>query len=285
MDRSIKLLGCDEVSYNAALNELVKKRDIVLRHFSDTDIAYLAFYDKSERYTASKLSMLTKSPKEEIDANDTNEMITSMQGITLSDEQQLAVETSLTSNITIITGGPGTGKTTIVQCIISALEQCGQKVTLAAPTGRAAKRLSQTTNHEASTIHRLLEYGYSEDDDSISFSKDEYNQIEADALIIDEMSMVDIVLMHHMLKAVPLECRLIMVGDADQLPSVGPGNLLHDLIDSGYINVCKLTKIYRQAQESLIVMNAHSINRGDMPVLTDRKSDFSLLIQLTAIKQ
>lgn len=274
--QSIKLLNCSEENYDAAFTKTIVNRDLVLRKYCDEEYVYLAYLDSAERQVASKIAQLSlnKNTTVGIDIQQAHTMIKSIKGIDLSDEQLAAVKIALSAGVSVITGGPGTGKTTIINCIIWALEQVRANVILAAPTGRAAKRLSLATNHDASTIHRLLEYGYSEDDTLLSFNKNEENQLDCDTLIIDEMSMVDIVLMQHLLRAVPTNCRLVIVGDADQLPSVSAGNVLHDIINSSIVKVKRLTQIYRQAQESLIVMNAHNINKGQKIQLYDRTSDF-----------
>jgi exodeoxyribonuclease V alpha subunit len=175
--------------------------------------------------------------------------------------------------VLVITGGPGTGKTTLLNCLIRILEKKSRRILLASPTGRAAKRLAEVTGKEARTIHRLLEYSPKEG----GFKRNEENPLDADLIIIDEVSMVDVLLMNHLLKAIPPMATLILVGDADQLPSVGPGNVLRDIIASDRVETVKLTEIFRQAQESMIVVNAHRINRGEFPVVKPpegRKSDF-----------
>ena len=185
-------------------------------------------------------------------------------GMRFATNQREAIRTAITSRAMILTGGPGTGKTTTIIGIIQLFEQLSQRIVLAAPTGRAAKRLSETTGREAKTIHRLLEFSPQE----MGFKRDQENPIEADVVIIDEMSMVDCVLMNSLMKAVPRDAVVIMVGDVDQLPSVGAGNVLKDLIHSEMITVVKLTEIFRQAQQSMIVTNAHRINRGEFPKLS-----------------
>ena len=187
--------------------------------------------------------------------------------------QILAIETAAQSKVLILTGGPGTGKTTTTLGIIKAYRTAGANILLAAPTGRAAKRLSETTGMEAKTIHRLLEYKPPE-----GYQRNEDNPLDGDVLIVDECSMIDIMLMYNLLKAVPDAMTLIMVGDIDQLPSVGAGNVLRDVIESGAFPVIRLTKIFRQAQSSRIIMNAHKINKGQMPDLSNGKdTDFFLL--------
>ena len=177
----------------------------------------------------------------------------------------------------MITGGPGTGKTTIVKGILSLYDQMGLTCLLAAPTGRAAKRLTEVTGQEASTIHRLLGAGIDPHTGQLYFSKDESDPLKADAIIVDEMSMVDVQLLYSLLQAVPSKARLILVGDPDQLPPVGPGFPFSDMLRSGVLPSVRLTEIFRQAQQSLIVMNAHSVNAGQMPQLRDVKSDFFFL--------
>lgn len=190
-----------------------------------------------------------------------------------ADSQREAIIGAFENGIEIITGGPGTGKTTIIKAIIEIYENNGMKVLLGAPTGRAAKRMTESTGREAKTIHRLLEMGVSEDENSY-YAKGESEPLEADVIIIDEASMIDIMLMHNLLKAIKLGTRLIIVGDADQLPSVGAGNVLKDLIESNFIKVVKLRDIFRQGKESLIITNAHKINNGEMPYINRKDGDF-----------
>ena len=192
-----------------------------------------------------------------------------LEGVTFHPQQRHAIETAVKSGMTVITGGPGTGKTTIIKCIIRLLSVQGE-IALAAPTGRAAKRMSEACGMEAKTIHRLLEYGGEEGD----FARTPDNPLEMDTLIIDEMSMVDIFLMRSLLRALTPGMRLIMVGDSDQLPSVGAGNVLHDILQSGVIPSVQLTEIYRQDEKSMIVYNAHRINHGEAPRLNAKGSDF-----------
>ena len=174
----------------------------------------------------------------------------------------------------VITGGPGTGKTTIINGIIKMCQAMNLTVSLGAPTGRAAKRMTETTGIEAKTIHRLLEYSFLEDDSEMAFGKDEDAPIDSDIVIIDEASMIDILLMNSLLKALDPGTRLILVGDIDQLPSVGPGNVLNDIIASGVVKVVTLDQIFRQSQESMIVVNAHRINSGMAPILNEKSKDF-----------
>ncbi|MFL0245904.1 ATP-dependent RecD-like DNA helicase [Candidatus Clostridium stratigraminis] len=184
-----------------------------------------------------------------------------------------AIKGAIENGIEVITGGPGTGKTTIINCIIDIFEKANMKVFMAAPTGRAAKRMSEATGREAKTIHRLLEIGFNEED-TLEFVKDEASSLECDVVIIDEASMIDIMLMNNMLKAIAPGTRLIIVGDVDQLPSVGPGNVLRDIIESKCLKVVRLKQIFRQAKESMIIVNAHKINNSEMPLLNERNKDF-----------
>ena len=181
--------------------------------------------------------------------------------ITLAAKQIEAVKRAVTDKVLVITGGPGTGKTTIINAILKIFAKAGVKLLLAAPTGRAAKRMSEATGHEAKTIHRLLEYSIQKG----GFQKNDQTPLKCDLLIVDEASMIDTILMHHLLKAIPPRATFILVGDVNQLPSVGAGNVLHDIIASGAVPVMELNEIFRQARESLIIVNAHKINQGLMP--------------------
>lgn len=208
----------------------------------------------------------------------------SRENIALDEQQRVAVREAMSTGLLIVTGGPGTGKTTTINMIIHCLREEGLSIMLAAPTGRAAKRMSEATGFEAQTIHRLLEYNGSlveteerEEDKSEMFGRNEWNPLETDVLIIDEMSMVDIFLFHSLLKAVAVGTRLILVGDVNQLPSVGPGNVLHDVIASHCFNVVKLSRIFRQAAESDIIVNAHRINDGEEIALDNQSKDFFCL--------
>jgi len=198
-------------------------------------------------------------------------------GITLTDEQKECVKSIFNSQVSVITGGPGTGKTTIIKAILETLDEFDAEVVLCAPTGRAAKRLTETSGVEAKTIHRLLEIKHIDDDDRNALADLSIEPLEADVVIVDEVSMIDAILMNNLLKAIQPSTTLILVGDVDQLPSVGPGNVLKDIIESEEVNVFKLTKIFRQASESMIVVNAHSINTGEMPKFNEKGSDSFLV--------
>ena len=194
-------------------------------------------------------------------------------GISFSDEQKEAVKGAISNGITVITGGPGTGKTTILRAITMLLREMGDSVALAAPTGRAAKRIKESTGYRGYTIHRLLEASIDEKKDEVIFRRNQENPIEADAVIIDEASMIDVELMSRLLEACTDSIRLVLVGDVDQLPPVGPGSVLRDIIDSEYIHTTSLKSIFRQAEESKIVVSAHEINRGEEPNLSYREGD------------
>ena len=195
-------------------------------------------------------------------------------GVTFAPRQKTALEKALSHNLLVLTGGPGTGKTTTIKGLIALLEARKKKIALAAPTGRAAKRMSEATGHEAKTIHRLLKFSPSE----MTFEKNFENPLEIEALIVDEISMVDTVLMNSLLRAVPISASVVLVGDVDQLPSVGAGNVLKDVIASGIVEIVELNEIFRQAQTSRIITNAHAINRGEMPyVQNNRDADFFFL--------
>lgn len=226
---------------------------------------YLAPFHVCETGIARRMLALTRVPKQLklMDMDKVIQWIHQQLHITLAEQQRKAIEAAIREKVMIVTGGPGTGKTTIIKSIISIYDNMGKKVMLTAPTGRAAKRLAETTDHEAKTIHRLLEFRPRQG----SFKKNENDPLETDVLIIDEASMIDTVLMYQLLKALPPFATLILVGDINQIPSVGAGNVLKDLIASEAFKVVELNKIFRQAKESFIVTNAHRINQGEMPLM------------------
>lgn len=222
-----------------------------------------------------KILTLTLSKYNDIDVDVEKEIrkFETTYNISFAESQKEAIKGAVEHGIEIITGGPGTGKTTIINCITDIFEDAGLRVFMAAPTGRAAKRMTEATEREAKTIHRLLEMGIDHEED-MEFSKDEATPLECDVVIIDEASMIDIMLMNNLLKAIAPGTRVIIVGDVDQLPSVGPGNVLRDLIDSKCVKVVRLKDIFRQIRDSMIIVNAHKVNSGEMPVLNQKNTDF-----------
>lgn len=271
------LLYVDESLIENALIELSMTKQIIMKNYEEGPCVFLSYLYNSEQAIARKLIDLAAlyEPKPHLNFEREIQQTEEELNIELVEEQREAVRHVLTNGITIITGGPGTGKTTTINAILHMLEKEQEEVLLAAPTGRAAKRMSEATGHPAQTIHRLLEIGYLKEESSRQmFNRNEENPLEADVIIIDEMSMVDVMLMQSLLKAVVEGQRLILIGDADQLPSVGAGNVLKDMIQSGRLPVIKLTQIFRQASKSAIVMNAHRINKGEYPEMNGEHTDF-----------
>lgn len=271
-----RLLGSDADSIDRTIDSLILSHDIsaqILPCDSGEEVValYLPSTYRAESEVARRLREMIDAMPDSMASDLTAQIdeLERIEGLAFHTQQRQAIETAVTHGMTVITGGPGTGKTTIIKCIIKLLSVHGD-VALAAPTGRAAKRMSEACGMEAKTLHRLLEYGGEEGD----FARSEDNPLEIDTLIIDEMSMVDIFLMRSLLRALVPGTRLIMVGDADQLPSVGAGNVLRDILDSGVIPSVRLTEIFRQDEKSMIVYNAHRINRGESPRLNAKGSDF-----------
>ena len=267
IEQGKQLLCVDAELIPPALEGLRSAKEII----SEQTRHYLPMLYRSEAGAAASLHRLLRSPGQSLELPAEGEIGESMR---FAPKQLEAVELAMKEKVLVLTGGPGTGKTTVTKAILKLLEAGGLKVSLCSPTGRAAKRLSETAGRDAKTIHRLLEYAPA----TGSFKKGFDNPIEADALIVDEASMIDVTLMNALLRALPDRTRLLLVGDVDQLPSVGPGNVLLDIIDSGVIPVVRLTEIFRQAMESQIVLNAHRINQGKVPEIENRKSsDFFFL--------
>ena len=280
--RCTRLLGVDESYMEKHLMDMVIDRKLVLKEKNGETIVYPAQYYYLELNTARMLNELNiLCPEDEQLVQRRIAMIEKETGTVLDEMQKKAVTEAASHGLFILTGGPGTGKTTTINAIIRFFEGEGAELRLAAPTGRAAKRMTETTGYEAQTIHRLLELnGMPEeerDGHSAKFERNAQNPLETDVIIIDEMSMVDIHLMHSLLLAVTAGTRLILVGDENQLPSVGPGNVLRDIIHSGCFPVVELTKIFRQASESDIVVNAHKINRGEQVQINNKSRDFFFL--------
>jgi exodeoxyribonuclease V alpha subunit len=252
---------------------------LMLRKMVDGDLEFIALpkYHSAEDFIAARLSVMLKyAPPSEMMAELEIDLLEQRQNIKYEEKQRQAIRTALSNGISVLTGGPGTGKTTTLNAIIRILMSKGLTISLAAPTGRAAKRITELTGFEAKTIHRLLEVEWSEGEKQ-TFVRNEQNPLKCDVLIVDEMSMVDVLLFESLLRALRLGCRLILVGDADQLPSVGAGNILADILAGGHIPAVKLDKVFRQAMESLIVANAHSIIAGNVPDLSSKSSDFFML--------
>ena len=261
-----------------ALEALLERGEVIQETVANEEAVYLHDLYEAEQYVAFRLSEMVRGeqvPPAGLDG--LIDRIQAEQGIVYAPQQRQAVELAAASQVMLLTGGPGTGKTTSLRGVLALFEQLGLETALAAPTGRAAKRLGELCGMEAATIHRLLETQYDPRSGRLVFARDEDDPLRADAVIVDETSMVDILLMRGLLSALRPECRLILVGDPDQLPSVGPGNLFSDLIRSGVVPMVRLTEIFRQAAESAIVRNAHGVNRGELPDLRDNKHDFFFL--------
>lgn len=260
-----------------ALEEMLTDGTLVSDICDGRDFIFTPQMHRCETYIAARMLMLLRFPAQQItNVEEEIKTIETQEHLEYAQMQRLAISEALSNGLLILTGGPGTGKTTTLNAIIKILKKNGEKVFLAAPTGRAAQRMSEVTGCEAKTLHRLLEVMWDSHDRPV-FQRNEKNLLNCDALIIDELSMVDSQLFDSVMRALPMSCRLILVGDCDQLPSVGAGNVLSDLIGSGIMPVIQLTEIFRQSMKSLIVTNAHSIVRGEMPVLSRKDSDFFFL--------
>jgi exodeoxyribonuclease V alpha subunit len=274
MSKCSQLLHLDEVLCRQQLEDLLARKSLL----GDGEAVYLPYLYQSELIVAERLVQLNQAPKDRLSIFANIDWAAALEGlnrsteIELTDEQLKAVQMAVSNKVSVLTGGPGTGKSTITGSIIRLLLSFGQSVILAAPTGRAAKRLAETTGMEALTIHRLLEYSPTGN----TFMRNHKKPINADMLIVDETSMVDILLMHHLMDAIPDGMHILFIGDADQLPSVGPGNVLRDMISSEILPVQRLTRIFRQSENSFIIENAHRINQGQSPIFSKDAIDFFL---------
>ncbi len=279
---TVSMLGVEHQQVTDTLEGLVSRFSVKEEYFNNRRFIFLNHVHRAEKYTASRISMMLQFPPPSVaDTESRIIKIEKSRGISYAEQQRLAITQAMKKGVLILTGGPGTGKTTTLEAIITLLEDMGQTVAIAAPTGRAAKRISELTGKEAKTLHRLLEVKWDDEDIPI-FDRNEKNPLEADAVVVDELSMVDSLLFDSLLRALKTGCRLIMVGDSDQLPAVGPGSVLHDLISSGELPTVQLTEVFRQAMQSNIVSNAHRIVSGQMPVLNYRKGDFFFLLKQSA---
>lgn len=272
------LLGVSAEEVEDAIIELKVKQEIVIEKENEENLVYLSYYYHAEENVAEKLIVLdnAKNIKKISHFNKEIKDIEKQTEIILSDKQKEAVEAINDHNVCVITGGPGTGKTTIIKVIIELYKKHGKKAVLCAPTGRAAKRMSQTTGEEAMTLHRLLEIGKIEEAGNVNTIDYDVAPIDADIIIIDEMSMVDIFLMNYVVKAVYQGTKLVLVGDVDQLPSVGPGSVLSDIIHSEKITTITLDKIFRQAAKSKIIINSHRVNSGKLFIKKDEIEENNL---------
>lgn len=273
-----QLLDADEEKIATAVNALVADGRLASVRFSGREVLYLKEFFEAERYIAAKLDQLDRLC-ERISLADADRFVDQLEvelDITYASLQRKAILDAMNSGVMILTGGPGTGKTTVIRAVITLFERMGMRIALAAPTGRAAKRMSEATSREAKTIHRLLEMDFA-DENEPKFRRCEHDQLDEEVIIIDEMSMVDTLLFASLLKAIKPGARLLLIGDADQLPSVGAGYVLSDLLAAEAFPAVKLTEIFRQAESSLIVRNAHAVNRGEYPDLSVKNGDFFFL--------
>lgn len=274
---SCELLNVSEDEADEAIDEMILNKMLVSFPMHEKEFLALPEIYAAEHTIAEKLSLFCKfSASDMTAADDEIDRIEKENQIAYESRQREAIRLSAHGGVLVLTGGPGTGKTTAVKGIIRFFERKNMEILLAAPTGRAAKRMSELTGYDAKTIHRLLEVEWG-DGDKVTFKRDHLNPLEADVIILDEVSMVDVQLFAHFLDAVRFGCRLILVGDSDQLPAVGAGNVLGDIIASDAVPVVRLTEIFRQAKESLIVTNAHDVIEGKMPVLDSHNNDFFFL--------
>ena len=267
-------ISVEKETAQSALDDMVQQGEIIRTIINDEAFIYTPSLFQSETYIAARINMIMSFPIPPAqDLESKIKEVEESQGFEYAELQKTAIRTALQAGMLILTGGPGTGKTTTLNGIIKILKSMGEKVSLTAPTGRAARRMTELTGCEAKTIHRLLEVAWNDEDRPV-FKRNERNMLSCDTLIVDEVSMVDAVLFESVMRALPMGCRLILVGDTDQLPSVGAGNILSDLIESKAVPVVALTEIFRQSMQSLIVTNAHKIVKGEMPEISVKDNDF-----------
>lgn len=270
-----QLIGVAHELTEDAVDKLAETGEIVCCTVAGLDACYLAPLYEAETYTANRIKSMCRAKAErKVDITSIISHLEAANDIEYAPMQREAIALAARNRVLVITGGPGTGKTTILKAVLALYDELELETYLAAPTGRAAKRMSELCGTEASTIHRMLGAKMSEDGETVVFGKDEEDKLACDALIIDECSMVDITLMHAILKALKPDCRILLVGDADQLPSVGPGNVFSDIIRSGVVPTVHLTEIFRQKADSRIVRNAHMIDRGEHPDFNENSGDF-----------
>ncbi len=285
LKEAITLLECDETLIKMEIKNMAFKGSLHIETVNGSNCIYYAPYHAAEINVCNRLFALLSENYHD-NTNMIDYQLSSFQKIhdvELTEMQKNAIKESILNGVTVITGGPGTGKTTIIKAIMHIFENLEKKVLLCAPTGRAAKKITESTGREAKTVHRMLEYAYGEIDSNLSFNKNEDSPLESDVIIVDEVSMIDIILMNNLLKAIKNGTRLVLVGDVDQLPSVGAGNVLKDIISSDAVKTIRLDTIFRQAKGSTIIENAHRINKGNMPICNEKDSDFFFMRKNTSI--
>ena len=282
IEATARMLSAGEGAVAEAVDRLHGRGSLVRTVLRDLDVCYLKEYYEAETAITNHLAIMAVCSSHPLHILD--QIISGVErqlGITFAEQQRQAIAAASTHRVMLLTGGPGTGKTTTLAGILALYDELQMDTLLTAPTGRAAKRISELTGRPAATIHRLLEAQIQPDTGKMAFTHDENDPLRCDAVIVDEASMVDLLLMHSLLRALPHNCTLILVGDPDQLPSVGAGNVFSDLIRSGAVETVRLTEVFRQARQSLIVMNAHAVNRGELPVLDARDRDFFFIRRQT----